>query len=70
MLLWSLSHVLLFLVVMHCAWKSEHYKEGNIKANVCLHAINHEPDRKLSVSESQRGLWKPAQLFSHRILQM
>lgn len=56
MLLWSLSHVLLFLVVMHCAWKSEHYKGGNIKANVCLHALNHEPDRKLSVSESQRGL--------------
>lgn len=43
-------------LVMYCTWKSKHDKGENIKAKVCLPALNHEPDRKLSVSESQRGL--------------
>ena len=51
--------MLLFLVVLYCAWKGEHYNWENTKATVCSHPLNHEPDtNKAFVSESQERVMK------------
>lgn len=50
--------MLLFLVVTYCAWKGEHDKGENIKANVCSHPLSHEPEPQMLVSESQERIMK------------
>lgn len=55
----SFSHVWLFLVIMYCAWKDKYYKGENIKANVCLHALNHEP---ILSPEKDKEKFKPKSL--------